>query len=170
MEFNKVLEARFSVRDFSSKEVEESKINEILKSAQIAPTGKNKQCQTIYNLKSKQAIEKIRAITNNAFNAPLVFITCANLDRECVLTSINKSLKDTDVAIVQTYMMLTATNLGLGSCWVCRFDPNKVKKEFNLPSNVEPLNLLVVGYPSENAEPSPRHFERIDFSEYTTIL
>ena len=170
MEFIDVLNSRYSVRDYLDKEVEQEKIDKILKSAQIAPTGKNTQCQQIYVLKSKEAIDKIRSLTKCAFNAPLVFLNCANLDRQCILSKTGKSLKETDVAIVQTYMMLTAQDLGLSTCWVCLFVPDEVKKAFNLPENVEPLNLLLVGYEGENSQINERHFDKLDISETVSYL
>lgn len=42
--------------------------------------------------------------------------------------------------------MLEATEQGLGSLWVCWFDPKIVREEFELPDNLEPINLLALGY------------------------
>ena len=121
-------------------------------------------------LKSKEAIEKIRSVTNNAFNAPLVFITCANLDRECHLKYPVRGFKETDISIIQTIMMLKATDLGLDTCWVCRFLPEEVKKAFNMPDNVEPLNLLLVGYKQDGVEPNFRHLERLNKEDYVKTV
>ena len=43
-------------------------------------------------------------------------------------------------------MMLEATELGLGTVWVCYFQPDVIRKEFDLPDNLEPINILVIGY------------------------
>ena len=75
-----------------------------------------------------------------------------------------------DVTIVQTHMMLKATDLGLGSCWVCYFQPEDAIKLFNLPSNVIPYSLLFVGYPSKDAKPNPRHYENISVNDFTKYL
>ena len=40
-------------------------------------------------------------------------------------------------------MMLEATELGLGTVWVCYFDPDMIRKEFDLPSHLEPVNIPV---------------------------
>ena len=38
-------------------------------------------------------------------------------------------------------MMLTATELGLGSVWICYFKPDVIKEEFKLPLGLEPINI-----------------------------
>ena len=43
MEFFDVIEKRYSMRGFEDKEVEKEKLDKILKSAQLAPTGVNFQ-------------------------------------------------------------------------------------------------------------------------------
>ena len=41
-------------------------------------------------------------------------------------------------------MMLEATALGLGSVWIYYFKPDVIKEEFNLPDNLEPVNILAI--------------------------
>ena len=53
--------------------------------------------------------------------------------------------------------MLQATELGLGSVWVCYFKPDILRQEFNLPANLEPVNILAVGYAGENFTDPERH-------------
>lgn len=50
-------------------------------------------------------------------------------------------------------MMIQATELGLGSVWVCYFKPDVLRKEFSIPTNLEPINILVMGYANTNGEP-----------------
>ena len=49
-------------------------------------------------------------------------------------------------------MMMEATYLGLGSVWVCYLKPDILKSEFNLPANLEPVNILVLGYADASRE------------------
>jgi len=56
-------------------------------------------------------------------------------------------------------MMLAAQNNGVGTCWVMHFDPAAMGESFNIPDNVEPVALLVMGYPSEDAKPLDLHFQ-----------
>ena len=170
MELNKIFEERFSVRSFKDTPVEDSKIDALLEAMRIAPTGHNDQPQRVYVLKSPEAIAKIRACTKCAFNAPLVMMVCADMSAAWRNRYSGRSAAETDAAIVTTYMMLKAQDMGLTSCWVHHYDPAKIKAAFNLPDNIEPLNLLPIGYAAEDAAPLPMHFESKSIEELATIL
>ena len=62
-----------------------------------------------------------------------------------------------DAAIVATNMLLEVHNIDAGACWVMHFDPNAMREKFNIPSNIKPIALLVMGYPAEDAAPLELH-------------
>lgn len=67
-------------------------------------------------------------------------------------------------------MMLEATELGLGTVWVCYFNPDIIRKEFDLPNNLEPINILVIGYSNEKAASTERHEQmRISLDELVSF-
>lgn len=73
---------------------------------------------------------------------------------------------DIDASILTDHMMLQATELGLGTVWVCYFQPDVLKQEFNLPANLEPVNILVVGYSDEeDADTNRFDSQRIPMSQ-----
>ena len=170
MELDKIFNERYSVRSFKDMPVEDEKIAEILKAAQLAPTAHNNQPQRIFVLKSNDAVEKIRACTKCAFNAPLVMLVCANTDEVWHNRFSGAVSSETDAAIVTAYMMLKAWDLGLGSCWVHYFDPAVIKEAFDLPENLTPYNLLPLGYAAEDSAPIPMHFENKPIEDFTTVL
>lgn len=160
MDFIKLAKDRFSTRDFSDKEIEKEKLEIIKESAVIAPTAKNNQPQKVYMLKSEEALKKIRENTRCAFNAPVVFAICIDEEKQWQQPFTKEEMGEVDGAIVATHMMLTAESVGLGSCFVCYFDVEKFKLDFNLPQNIKPVALLPVGYKSDECVPSERHFVR----------
>ena len=154
MDFLEFSRKRWSVRSYSERSVEPEKIEKILKAADIAPTAVNYQPQKIYVLESPEALQKIRSITNSTYNAPLVFLVCSDEERSWHSNFVRGyDSGEMDASIVGTHMMLEAEDLGLGSVWVLLFDPQKVRHAFDLPKNIRPHFLLVVGYPSETAKP-----------------
>ena len=64
---------------------------------------------------------------------------------------------DIDASIVTDHMMLEATAQGLDTLWVCMFKPEAVRAEFNLPDEVVPVNILIVGYGAGEAASPERH-------------
>ncbi len=61
-----------------------------------------------------------------------------------------------NTAIAITNMMIQATEMGLGSCWVRWYDEKKVKEIVEIPDNVEVMALLPIGIPDEHPSPRPR--------------
>lgn len=61
-----------------------------------------------------------------------------------------------NVAIAVEHIALKAVDLGLGSCWLGRFDRDKVKTYLDLEDHILPVMLLPVGYPDQSPKPRPR--------------
>jgi nitroreductase len=61
-----------------------------------------------------------------------------------------------NVAIAIEHIVLKAVDLGLGSCWLGRFDRDKVKKFLALDESIYPVVLLPVGYPDQLPKARPR--------------
>lgn len=150
----KFMRSRFSVRSFSNRPIEKDKLKAILVAGQIAPTAVNFQPQKIYVLQSDSALKKIRSITNSTYNAPTVLLVCADMNKSWHSRFVpTYESGESDAAIVCTHMMLEAWEQGIGSVWVLLFDPEKVRKQFDLPPNIRPVCLLPIGYPAEDCMP-----------------
>jgi nitroreductase len=61
-----------------------------------------------------------------------------------------------NVAIAVEHMVLKAVDLGLGSCWLGRFDRDMLKKVLALDENIYPVVLLPVGYSDQSPKERPR--------------
>ncbi len=158
MEFNEVIRKRTAVRKYSDRKVEEEKIQSILEAGNLAPTAKNLQPQRIFVVRSEEYLKKIDEITPCRFNAPLVFVICSNKDE--AFAKEGHSSYEMDACIVITHMMLEATELGLGSIWLERFDAAKVRELFDLPENIVPVTIMPVGYTAEDYAGNPNHTKR----------
>ena len=161
MEFDRLIEERFSCREFLDKEIKDEDINHILMAANLAPTAKNKQPIKIIVIKNKELLEKIKLATPCTFNAKLVFVICNDTNKCWIRSTDSKYHGDIDATIVATHMMLEITNINLGSTFVCAFDKDKLKEVLGLDNNIEPTCLLPVGYPKE----IKAHNTRKDISE-----
>jgi nitroreductase len=61
-----------------------------------------------------------------------------------------------NVAIAIEHIVLKAVDLGLGSCWLGRFDRDKLKEYLKLDDSIYPVVLLPVGYPDQSPKQRPR--------------
>lgn len=156
MDFLEIAKKRYSVRSYSERKVETEKLDKILQAAHVAPTAANLQPIHLIAVQEKGGLEKISKGAN-IYGAPLAVIVCADHDKAWVRPFDNKQTGDIDASILTDHMMIEATELGLGSVWVCYFEPDIIRKEFNLPDNLEPVNILAIGYSDEEAADPERH-------------
>lgn len=159
MELLEIAEKRYSVRKFDSKPVEKEKLQSILEFGRIAPTAKNEQPQKLLVLQQEEGLAKLNK-SAKVYGAPLAIVTCADVQQSWKRPFDNMDSKDIDVSIVTTYMMLEATRLGLGTIWVCYFNPDVLREEFQLPEHIVPISVLGIGYAAADAAPSDRHHSR----------
>ncbi len=54
-----------------------------------------------------------------------------------------------NVALAVSFMMLRATEMGLGTCWIGMFDEANIQARLGLPAGWRVVNLLAVGRPDE---------------------
>ncbi|MCS7059963.1 MAG: nitroreductase family protein [Anaerolineae bacterium] len=68
------------------------------------------------------------------------------------------------VAAAIQNMLLAATELGLGACWMCAplFCPDTVIETLGLPTDWEPQGLITLGYPDPEAPAKRRARKAID--------
>lgn len=67
-----------------------------------------------------------------------------------------KAYLSMNVAIAIEHIVLKAVDLGLGSCWLGRFDRDKVKEYLSLDESIYPVVLLPVGHPDQSPKERPR--------------
>jgi len=156
---------RSSVRKYQDRKVEPEKLERILEAAHVAPTAANRQPVRLIVVQEKSGLEKIGKAAN-IYVAPLAIIVCADHSKVWKRPFDGKVTTDIDASILTDHMMLEATELGLGSVWICYFKPDVIKEEFALPEELEPINILAVGYSDEQPADKERHStRRIPMSE-----
>ena len=150
MEFMDVIRARKSTRSYMDKVVEEEKLKQLLEAARLAPSWANRQCWKYIIVNDKEKIKKLAAGIINSWmkNVKIVIVACADPKKSGSKNGMDYYL--VDVAISMEHLVLAATNLGLGTCWIGGFDEAKVKKILNIPEKIRVVAMTPVGYPSGN--------------------
>ena len=149
MEFMDVIRTRKSTRSYIDKDVEEEKINQMFEAARLAPSWANKQCWNYVVVSDKEKIQKLAAGIINSWmkNTAIVIVACADPKKSGSKNGMDYYL--VDVAISMEHLVLAATNLGLGTCWIGGFDETKVKTILNIPEKIKVVAMTPIGYSSD---------------------
>jgi len=156
--FLDLAKSRYSVRKYEDKAVEAEKLTVILEAGHVAPTATNQQPCIFLVLNNEEPIKKLYKACN-PHGAPLAIVVCADKKSAWVRPFDKANMSEIDSTIAADHMMMCAQDLGLSSCWITYFDPKIVRKEFNIPDDIVPINILAIGYGADEPQSSDRHAE-----------
>lgn len=157
MDFLELAKNRFSCRSFKPDAVEEEKLLRVLEAARIAPSAVNYQPWQFYII--RDSINKARIIESYPRewiqSAPVLIVACGD-KHVSWKRSDGKDHLEIDLSIAIDHITLQATDLGLATCWVCNFEIKKLREVMQLPSHLDPVAIIPIGYPQAQAD-SNRH-------------
>ena len=147
MDFMDVILARKSIRGYADKAVEEEKLSKVLEVARLAPSWANKQCCRYIVVKDKAKIQELSERFGWLKQAPVIVVACADPKDSGDRNGMNYFLVDVGISMQQ--LVLAATALELGTCWIGAFDEAKVKKALQVPENIKVVAMTPLGYPAD---------------------
>ncbi|MGD8402042.1 MAG: nitroreductase family protein [Anaerolineales bacterium] len=151
MEFSELIAARYSVRAYRPDPVEDEKLQAVLEAARLAPTAANHQPFKLVVMHTAGREEEIGKIYRRHWfvQAPIVLGVCAISSQAWVRESDRFNARLIDAAIVADHLILAATNLGLGTCWIAAFNVKAARSVMRLPDEAEPVIFTPLGYPAD---------------------
>jgi len=152
MKFIELAEKRCSIRGYKSDSVPEELLHEILQAGNLAPTAKNLQPFHFIVVADSVKLDELASAYPAPFfrQAPVAIVICTEPAKGWTRNQYDgKNYCEVDAAIAIDHMTLAAADLGLGTCWIGAFDPQKVSNAMGLPDGIEPIALLTLGYPKE---------------------
>jgi nitroreductase len=166
MGFIDTAKSRFSCRNYQERQVEEDKIAHILGAARLAPSAKNLQPWHFVVVQDPENLEKIKSCYARDWinSAPLIIVACGD-HKGAWYRPDGKNHADIDVAIAVDHLTLAAADIGLGTCWVCKFDVLKCAGILQLPEGIEPIAMVPVGYPVDEANTERHDVQRKSLQE-----
>ena len=168
MSVEEVIEKRYSVRGYRDRPVEDEKLEKILKAAQLAPTGVNSQAFKVYVIDTKKNREAILKSYNKEWivQAPYVLAVVSKANDAWTRPWDIKNLNEIDATIVMDHMILTATELGLGTCYIGAFHERPLIELLDLSEEYHPVLLTPLGYP----DAKPRETTRKSIEELVEYI
>ncbi|MFR9164954.1 MAG: nitroreductase family protein [Dysgonomonas sp.] len=156
-DFKELLEKRYSVRTYLSKRIEEEKIEYILECARLAPSACNHQPWEFYVITSEEGRKAVQsAYPREWFTlAPVYIVICGDHNQSWKRPEDKKDYCDVDIAIAAEHICLAAESIGLGTCWVCNYNPDILNRFLNLSDNIEAVAIFPIGYIDEEKAKIP---------------
>ncbi|MCG7841290.1 MAG: nitroreductase family protein, partial [Methanomassiliicoccales archaeon] len=148
METLDAIKTRKSVRRFQDRPVEREKMNALLEAAVQAPSWTNKQCWRFIVVTEKETIEKLTKANSN-FNswlkdAPVVIVACADPKDSGESNGMQYFMMD--VSLAMHNLVLAATDMGLGTCYIGAFDEKRTREILEIPENIRVVAMTPLGY------------------------
>jgi len=170
--FLQLAKKRYSCRKYQPVPVEEEKINYLLECGRIAPSAANRQPWKVFVVRDSGILSLIHdAYPREWFaGAPVVFVFCGDHSLSWKRQKDAKDHADIDIAIMVDHITLAATEQGLATCWICAFDPDKLRQILELPDHLEPLVVLPLGYPADSADENRHQQSRKPANDFVTFL
>lgn len=157
MDVSEAIEVRRSIRKYKNTEIEDGKLEKILKSARIAPSAANRQEWKFVVVKDANTRMKlVEACNGQKFvtEAPLLIVACSTESEK--IMPCGQYAYTVDLSIALSFMILQATEFELGTCWLGAYNENMVKNILNIPDDTKIVGMITVGYPDENPDARPR--------------
>lgn len=143
--------SRRSVRTFLPDQVEDEKIEKLLRAAMAAPSAGNQQPWEFYVVRDKKAIQSLAHCSPYsvcAVKAPLCIVICTR--------DLNQRFPDfvyLDCSAAVENMLLEAVHLGLGAVWLgvspYRAREIRVRRALGIPEGFTPFAIVAAGYPKQ---------------------
>lgn len=156
MDVSEAIRRRYSCRSYADKPLEKKQLYMILEAARHAPSAKNLQDWRFVVVTDKATKKKLAVAANGQTfieNAGAIIVACTISDH---VMRCGQAIGPIDVAIAIEHMCLQATELGLGTCWIGSFYPDKVRPIVEIPQQVQIIELLALGHPAD----SPKEHRR----------
>lgn len=157
METLEAINQRRSIRRYLERPVEFEKITTIIDAARKAPSAGNLQDWNFIIVSEKNLIKQIASYSIEQYwiqTAPLAVVVCGLPEKHEMYYGLRGkrlyNVQDCSAAIQN--ILLAATDLGLGTCWIGAFEEDKIRSLFAIPPDVRPQAIITLGYSDETPQ------------------
>jgi nitroreductase len=165
-----IIYKRRSIRSFTSEAVPRDLLQELLRAAMAAPSAVNRQPWEFVVVSQPAQLNLLQNILPYGnYPAAAAVVVCGRPDLAQNEPDGNFWVQDCSAATEN--LLIAAAGLGLGAVWTAVFPKQELIRQVNhtlgIPSNVIPLNVLLIGWPGEQKPARSQYREdRVHWEQY----
>lgn len=186
MDVKDAIATRRSIRWYDGTKIPTSVIAEVLDAARRAPSGCNAQPWRFYVVQDSETVEllkKYKAFPQDfVYKAPIIIVCCGDAaayagryggenqvedgtvpedpdERKAMFSIVmgkNATRTIRDVSIASAFLVLRATELGLGTSYIGLIDEAAIRKALDLPERLVIPFVITMGFPAQIPSRTPR--------------
>jgi nitroreductase len=162
MEFNEVVEKRYSAREYRRQPVPEPLLERVLAAIDAAPSAVNLQSFKVVVVTDEAKRRRIAELCGPQewmIQAPVFLCFFSDPDNYRAARGENpraERLSFQDATIAAAYAQLAATDAGLATCWVGRGLDAPIGQFLGLPPSLKFAAVITLGYAADVPEPRER--------------
>ncbi len=144
------IKTRRSVRRFTEEPVSREILVRLMESARWAPSAGNRRIHKFVVIEDLPTVHLIRTFSPGMLSNPTALIVICTDKIKAAAEGVKLALDSTtwiDVGAAAQNIMLTALELGIGSCPTTSFSHSGVRSVLNLPDHLEPEYIVQLGHP-----------------------
>lgn len=144
MDVKQAINSRKSIRKYVNKSIPKDVMEELLESMRLAPSANNAQRWSMIVVTDDDLRKELVSVSGNQ-----------KFVGECSAYFVGVAepgayYSTVDMTIALDHLTLRAVELGLGTCWIGDFEPDKVKEILGIPKEREVPICLTLGYPNQD--------------------
>lgn len=150
MKFGEVVTKRRSIRKYKDTPVPKESIIKVLEAARIAPSAGHRQPWHFIVVQDRETVDKLAGSRKWAAAAPVMIVGLADPEASPIWCY-------NDLGIAFEHIVLAATDLGLGTCWMGKMRQDaEIKQLLGIPDELKVIALTPLGVPDETPGPKAR--------------
>jgi nitroreductase len=150
---------RRSIRKYKPDGIVMEDVEKILRAGMQAPSARNLQPWHFILIDQREVLDRVpefHPYSSMVPEAPAAIVICGDLNEEPSMDYINQNC-----SAATENMLLAAHALGLGGVWL-GIQPREervegMRKLLNLPPDIIPVSMVVLGHPDEKKGPADRY-------------
>jgi nitroreductase len=170
--FFTIVKARHSVRKYTEDDIPHDDLVRIFEAARLAPSANNIQPWRFVVVKDEETKKLLAQPSPQRFiaGASAVVAVLGETGTSCCRSPLTWSTRDPIIAT--EHLVLAATALGYGACWIAVYESRplewltEVRSSLNIPDGTHVICLVALGVPAEPPRQTPKKdLREIVFSE-----